>query len=112
MTEIKDSDFQKKEEKENRRKATMKNNRSIPPQHQGSTTFEARNNDFHTCKQDREAVRSHAVENKATNNKLASKPYQDVDASAEAFIKKFRQQLTIQRLESIENYEQMVARGL
>ena len=52
------------------------------------------------------------MENKATNNKLARKPYQDVDASADAFIKKFRQQLTIQRLESIENYEQMVARGL
>jgi PAB1-binding protein PBP1 len=37
---------------------------------------------------------------------------QDINESAEAFIKKFRQQLLIQRLESIENYEQMLARGL
>ncbi|CAK7356557.1 unnamed protein product [Dovyalis caffra] len=89
----------------------MKNNRSIPPQHKGSTTSEARN-DVHSCKEDKAAVRSHVVENKATHNKLASKPSPDIDASAEAFIKKFRTQLMIQRLESIENYEQMLARGL
>jgi hypothetical protein len=97
--------------KEQRREAKMKSSRSIPPQHQGSITFEARN-DVHRSKEDKAAVRSHVVEDKATHNKLASKPSLDIDASAEAFIKKFRQQLMIQRLESIENYEQMLARGL
>lgn len=37
--------------------------------------------------------------------------FQDINESADAFIKKFRQQLVIQRLESIENYEKMLARG-
>ena len=46
------------------------------------------------------------------STKPARKPSLDIDASAEAFIKKFRQQLVIQRLESIENYEKMLARGL
>ncbi|KAL5152624.1 MAPK kinase substrate protein [Glycine soja] len=36
---------------------------------------------------------------------------EDINASADAFIKNFRQQLLIQRLQSIENYEQMLARG-
>lgn len=43
---------------------------------------------------------------------LEKKPSMDINESAEAFIQKFRQQLLIQRLESIENYEQMLARGL
>lgn len=34
---------------------------------------------------------------------------EDVNESAEAFIKKFRNQLLIQRLQSIENYEKMLA---
>ncbi|RWR83085.1 Protein of unknown function DUF761 [Cinnamomum micranthum f. kanehirae] len=38
--------------------------------------------------------------------------YDDVNESAEAFIKRFRQQLQIQRLGSIKNYEDMLARGL
>ncbi|XP_028779169.1 uncharacterized protein LOC114735639 [Neltuma alba] len=37
---------------------------------------------------------------------------EDINASAEAFINNFRKQLMIQRLQSIENYEQMLARGL
>ncbi|KAJ1429119.1 hypothetical protein SESBI_08473 [Sesbania bispinosa] len=37
---------------------------------------------------------------------------EDINASAEAFIKNFRQHLLLQRLQSIENYEQMLARGL
>ncbi|GAB2222356.1 hypothetical protein Drorol1_Dr00013572 [Drosera rotundifolia] len=37
---------------------------------------------------------------------------EDINESAEAFIKKFRQQLLIQRLNSIEKYKQMLARGL
>lgn len=91
----------------------MKNNRSTPPQHQGSRTFEARNG-VHGCTEDDKAAaaRSHAVENKAASTKPERKPSLDIDASAEAFIKKFRQQLVIQRLESIENYEKMLARGL
>lgn len=36
---------------------------------------------------------------------------EDINASADAFIKNFRQQLLIQRLQSIENYDQMLARG-
>nr|KYP59606.1 hypothetical protein KK1_015042 [Cajanus cajan] len=41
-----------------------------------------------------------------------TKPIEDINASADAFIKNFRQQLLIQRLQSMENYEQMLARGL
>ena len=89
----------------------MKNTGSTPPQYQGSRTFEAKN-DVHSCKEDKAAARPHVVENKATSNKPARTPSLDIDASAEAFIKKFRQQLVIQRLESIENYEKMLARGL
>ncbi|XP_068647089.1 uncharacterized protein [Aristolochia californica] len=35
----------------------------------------------------------------------------DVNEHAEAFIRRFRQQLMIQRLESLENLEKMLARG-
>ncbi|KAL5575605.1 hypothetical protein UlMin_017379 [Ulmus minor] len=48
----------------------------------------------------------------ANNTKLESKPSMDINESAELFIQKFRKQLLIQRLDSIENYEQMLARGL
>ena len=48
----------------------------------------------------------------AAKKAAESMPSQDINESADAFIKKFRQQLLIQRLESIENYEQMLARGL
>ncbi|KAF3781607.1 hypothetical protein EJ110_NYTH36555 [Nymphaea thermarum] len=43
--------------------------------------------------------------------KAAAKPEEDIDQSAEAFIKKFHTELRMQRLESIENYHQMLARG-
>ncbi|XP_055827790.1 pathogen-associated molecular patterns-induced protein A70 [Solanum dulcamara] len=43
--------------------------------------------------------------------KLESKLSEDINESAENFIKKFKQQLLLQRLESIENYEQMLKRG-
>lgn len=88
----------------------MKNNKSKAPPHHSSTTFEAKE-DVHSCKEDR-AVRSHVIESKPSHNKLESKPSMDINESAEAFIKKFRHQLLIQRLESIENYEQMLAKGL
>ncbi|GAB4842060.1 hypothetical protein Ancab_012020 [Ancistrocladus abbreviatus] len=44
--------------------------------------------------------------------KLERTTTEEVNASAEAFIKNFRKQLLLQRLESMENYEQMLARGL
>ncbi|KAH0690656.1 hypothetical protein KY289_018014 [Solanum tuberosum] len=47
----------------------------------------------------------------AAPKKLESKPSEDINESAENFIKKFKQQLVLQRLESMENYEQMLKRG-
>lgn len=44
-------------------------------------------------------------------SKLERKTTEDINESAEAFIKKFKQQLLLQRLESIENYEEMLKRG-
>lgn len=37
---------------------------------------------------------------------------EDINECAEDFIKRFRQNLLLQRLQSIENYKQMLARGL
>ncbi|KAF7814454.1 DUF761 domain protein [Senna tora] len=51
-------------------------------------------------------------DNKYNNKQIARKGTEDIYVSAEAFIKNFRQQLLIQRLQSIENYEQMLARNL
>ena len=48
----------------------------------------------------------------AAAKKLESKASMDINESAEAFINKFKQQLLLQRLESIENYEQMLARSI
>ncbi|KAH7547379.1 uncharacterized protein LOC107408349 [Ziziphus jujuba] len=95
---------------------------SIPPYHnltiqkelkEGSKLYKDRGND-------QKEESNHVVEKKEepvaeTNSKkveLEKKPSMDINESAEAFINKFRQQLLIQRLESIENYEQMLARGL
>lgn len=39
------------------------------------------------------------------------KPTEDINESAEAFIRKFKQQLLLQRLDSIEDYQQMLKRG-
>ncbi|XVF74713.1 hypothetical protein PTKIN_Ptkin13bG0133700 [Pterospermum kingtungense] len=63
---------------------------------------------------DNRAMKSNVTEKKAgaASNKLEKKPSVDINESAEAFIQKFRHQLLLQRLESIENYEQMLARGL
>ncbi|CAL0325962.1 unnamed protein product [Lupinus luteus] len=44
--------------------------------------------------------------------KLERMESEDIDAKADAFIKNFKHHLLIQRLQSIENYEQMLARGL
>ncbi|CAL0325960.1 unnamed protein product [Lupinus luteus] len=42
--------------------------------------------------------------------KLEKMPSEDIDAKADAFIKDFKHHLLIQRLQSIENHEQMLAR--
>ncbi|CAK8574676.1 unnamed protein product [Lathyrus sativus] len=57
---------------------------------------------------------SHEVEKKVSHQprKLERLPSEeDINASADAFIKNFRKQLMLQRLQSIENYEKMLARG-
>ncbi|PWA73790.1 hypothetical protein CTI12_AA224230 [Artemisia annua] len=42
---------------------------------------------------------------------MGKAPPTDIDQSAEEFIMKFRNQLKIQRMESIDNYHKMLARG-
>lgn len=37
---------------------------------------------------------------------------EDINQEADAFIRRFREELHLQRLQSIENYNQMLARGL
>ncbi|OIW11919.1 hypothetical protein TanjilG_18192 [Lupinus angustifolius] len=57
----------------------------------------------------------HGLEKKREINmakKLERMESEDIDAKADAFIKNFKHHLLIQRLQSIENYEQMLARGL
>ncbi|CAK9164857.1 unnamed protein product [Ilex paraguariensis] len=51
------------------------------------------------------------VKKAATPQRMERKVSEDINQSAEAFIRKFRQELVIQRLDSIENYEKMLARG-
>ncbi|CAO2821706.1 unnamed protein product [Amaranthus hypochondriacus] len=46
------------------------------------------------------------------NNLLETKKSEDINESAEKFIKNFKHQLLLQRLESIENVDKMIARGL
>ncbi|XP_074287574.1 uncharacterized protein LOC141612666 [Silene latifolia] len=64
-------------------------------------------------------VRPRTVSTRSNNNskvpinkKLESKKSEDINESAEKFIQKFKQQLLLQRLESIENADKMLARGL
>ncbi|KAG8388284.1 hypothetical protein BUALT_Bualt02G0109600 [Buddleja alternifolia] len=45
------------------------------------------------------------------SRKLERKLAEDINKRAEAFIRKFRRQLVLQRLDSIENYQQMLKRG-
>ncbi|RRT49693.1 hypothetical protein B296_00023837 [Ensete ventricosum] len=42
----------------------------------------------------------------------AEEEEEDINEVADAFIRRFREQLRLQRLQSIENYNQMLARGL
>ncbi|KAK9130737.1 hypothetical protein Sjap_011224 [Stephania japonica] len=48
----------------------------------------------------------------SSHKTLARNESMDIDKCAEAFIQRFRQQLQIQRLASLEDYEKMLARGL
>ncbi|TXG69304.1 hypothetical protein EZV62_004239 [Acer yangbiense] len=98
----------------------MKKISGVPPPFYSSTISEekAENTRFRGRNDNIRAVRSQVTEKKSPeevasniNIKLESQPSMDINESADAFIKKFRQQLLIQRLESIENYEQMLARG-
>lgn len=45
-------------------------------------------------------------------NKTKEEEIVDINESAEAFINRFRQQLKIERLDSLENYKQYLERGL
>ncbi|KAI4355727.1 hypothetical protein L6164_004474 [Bauhinia variegata] len=84
-----------------------RNYHSPAPSRQVHTTREDKRN---PASASLEAERKEAAA--STTAKLERKPTEDIDASADAFIKNFRQQLLIQRLQSIENYEKMLARGL
>ncbi|KAK6915005.1 Protein of unknown function DUF761, plant [Dillenia turbinata] len=87
----------------------MKNsNTNMPPSH----THKISSN-FEEVRDQKKRTSQVAVkkEEDMVVKQLERKTTEDINESAEAFIKKFRQQLLIQRLESIENYEQMLARG-
>lgn len=98
----------------------MKNNSSsMPPSFYSSKVAEAKEGTINKAalkpqvvEKKKKPTAAAAAKNNHNNNKLESKPSMDINESAELFIKKFRKQLLIQRLESIENYEQMLARGL
>uniref|UniRef100_A0A2C9W457 Uncharacterized protein n=1 Tax=Manihot esculenta TaxID=3983 RepID=A0A2C9W457_MANES len=85
----------------------VKNNSTLPSKYHNFKSFESKE-DAHSFKKERDPV----VAEKKPAEKLESKPSMDINESAEAFIKKFRQQLLIQRLESMENFEKMLERGL
>ncbi|KAK6912198.1 Protein of unknown function DUF761, plant [Dillenia turbinata] len=91
------------------KKNTNNNNMPQPQTHKNTSTSEE------VWDQKKRALNSRVAgknEEDMVVKQLEKKTTEDINASAEAFIKKFRQQLLIQRLESIENYEQMLGRGL
>ncbi|GAV66004.1 DUF761 domain-containing protein, partial [Cephalotus follicularis] len=100
------------EKRKTREAANMKNT-SIPSPCYSSPIIEAKE-DVNSFREINRAMVSHVTHKKlaAARNKVESKPSMDINESADAFIKKFRKELMIQRLQSIENYEQMLARGL
>lgn len=75
-----------------------------PCQHQVVPTIENKKEAAKSCKDHHE--KETPPTKKIENNKLSS---MDINESAEAFIRKFRQQLMIQRHNSIENYEKMLS---
>ncbi|GMH15932.1 hypothetical protein Nepgr_017773 [Nepenthes gracilis] len=56
--------------------------------------------------------KSAAATTTTTEKEVERKETEDINVSAEAFILKFRQQLLLHRLESMENYQQMLARDI
>ncbi|KAJ9179060.1 hypothetical protein P3X46_010884 [Hevea brasiliensis] len=107
-----EASFQESRRLREREEAMMKNNSSFLSQYHNSKPFEAKEEAPSFNKEDRAVVRPLVTENNKPAQKLESKPSMDINESAEAFIKNFRKQLLIQRLESIENYEKMLERGL
>ncbi|TYI09903.1 hypothetical protein ES332_A09G103600v1 [Gossypium tomentosum] len=53
-----------------------------------------------------------AIKIKRAQSLTSLKQDKEVNKSAEAFIQKFRRQLLLQRLQSIENSHQMLEKGL
>ncbi|KAK9677194.1 hypothetical protein RND81_11G126900 [Saponaria officinalis] len=80
------------------------------------------NNNNNSNSNDNEAVYNDVFENEADElecrqlvsiyEKIESKKSEDINESAEKFIRSFKKQLLLQRLESIENVDKMLARGL
>lgn len=75
-------------------------------------TEKMRNTSTSSSSYDHNEIKKKEDSAETNSKKLERKTTEDVNASADAFIKNFRQQLMIQRLQSIENYEKMLARGL
>ncbi|KAK8595127.1 hypothetical protein V6N13_016034 [Hibiscus sabdariffa] len=94
------------QEQRDRSRITMKKSYVTHPYQ--SSRFAERNVDV--SEEDRAVTEKKAAA--APLNKPERVPSVDINESAEAFIQKFRHQLLLQRLESIENYQQMMARCL
>ncbi|KAH0463759.1 hypothetical protein IEQ34_006545 [Dendrobium chrysotoxum] len=63
-------------------------------------------------KETRPAARSSLDGESAKITKRVEWMQEDIDASAEEFIKSFKKNLLLQRLQSFENYKDMLARGV
>ncbi|KAG5000842.1 hypothetical protein AAZX31_08G208200 [Glycine max] len=59
---------------------------------------------------EKEENKKEANNSQSQKKKLERMPTEDINASAEAFIKNFRHHLLLQRLQSIENHKLMLAR--
>ncbi|WVY99880.1 hypothetical protein V8G54_025950 [Vigna mungo] len=72
-----------------------------------------RKSELQSSSEEGESSSKRISEKKVTEeSEKTKKGVEDINVSADAFIKNFRKQLLIQRLQSIENYEQMLKRGL
>ncbi|KAI0515872.1 hypothetical protein KFK09_008540 [Dendrobium nobile] len=63
-------------------------------------------------KETRPAARSSLEGESGKITKRVEWMQEDIDASAEEFIKSFKKNLLLQRLQSFENYKDMLARGV
>lgn len=88
---------------EKQRSSTM--SKSSVPSYRQIPIIQNKKQEAKSCEEKQEAETP-------TKKKLESKPSVDINESAEAFIRKFREQLMIQRLNSIENYEKMLSNGI